>query len=113
MALGDRRERGQRGTRRGGNGHWWEGLLITAQQLHSQGDALVPCPREHADESGVERWLKYIFFVDIVVAVAWEDLEIISQEAIKVRYTQRAHHTICNKPNIFCGSNSLSKMYGN
>lgn len=54
----------------------WAGLLVTAQQLHSQGDAPVPSPRQDADESGVERRLEQVLLVDIVVAVAREDLEV-------------------------------------
>jgi len=50
-------------------------LLITAQKLHSQGDALVPLPRQDTDISAVERRLKDVLFVNIVVAVTREDLE--------------------------------------
>lgn len=49
-------------------------LLVTAQKLNSQGDALVPLPRQDADISAVERRLKDVLFVNVVVAVAWEDL---------------------------------------
>lgn len=52
------------------------GLLIAAQQLHSQGDALVPRPRQDADQSGIEGRLEHILFVDVVVAVTREDLEV-------------------------------------
>ena len=51
------------------------GLLFTAQELHPQGDALVPVPRQDADVSGVERGLEDVLFVNVVVAVAWEDLD--------------------------------------
>lgn len=50
-------------------------LLVTAQKLHSQGDALVPLPRQDADISAVEGGLKDVLFVNVVVAVAWEDLD--------------------------------------
>lgn len=50
-------------------------LLVAAQKLHSQGDALVPLPRQDADVSAVERGLKDVLFVNVVVAVALEDLD--------------------------------------
>lgn len=50
-------------------------LLITAQELHPKGDALVPLPRQEADVSAVERRLEDVLLVDVVVAVAREDLE--------------------------------------
>lgn len=61
---------------RGGGGGGGSGttLLVTAKKLHSQGDALVPLPRQDADEAGVERRLEDILFVNVVVAVAGEDL---------------------------------------
>lgn len=50
-------------------------LLVTAQKLHSQGDVVMPLPRQDADISGVERRLKDVLFVNVVVAVAWENLK--------------------------------------
>lgn len=50
-------------------------LLVTAQKLHSQGDVVMPLPRQDADVSGVERRLKDVLFVNVVVAVAWENLK--------------------------------------
>lgn len=49
-------------------------LLVAAQKLHSQGDALVPLPRQDANISAVEWRLKDVLFVNVVVAIAWEDL---------------------------------------
>lgn len=49
-------------------------LLVTAQKLHSQGDVVMPLPRQDADVLGVERRLKDVLFVNVVVAVAWENL---------------------------------------
>lgn len=51
-------------------------LILAAQQLHSQCDALMPLPREHADKSGIERRVKYVLFVHIVITVAREDLQV-------------------------------------
>lgn len=51
-------------------------LLITAQHLHSHSDALVPCPRQKADESGIEGRLEHVLFVHVVVTVAREDLQV-------------------------------------
>lgn len=50
-------------------------LLVTAQKLHSQGDVVMPLPRQDADISGVEGRLKDVLFVNVVVAVAWENLK--------------------------------------
>lgn len=50
-------------------------LLVTAEKLDSQGDALVPLPRQDANISAVERRLKDVLFVNVVVTVAWEDLD--------------------------------------
>lgn len=50
-------------------------LLVTAQKLHSQGDVVMPLPRQDADVLGVERRLKDVLFVNVVVAVAWENLK--------------------------------------
>lgn len=60
----------------GGLGGTWAGLLVASQQLHSQGDAPVPRPRQDADESGIKRRLEQVLLVDIVIAVAGEDLEV-------------------------------------
>lgn len=49
-------------------------LLITTQKLHAQSDALVPLPRQDAHVSAVERRLKNVLFVNIVVRVTGEDL---------------------------------------
>lgn len=49
-------------------------LLVTAQQLHPKGDALVPLPRQDADVAAVERRLKDVLLVNVVVAVASKDL---------------------------------------
>lgn len=48
---------------------YWGVLLVTAQELHSQGYALVPLPWQDADVSAIEWWLKDVLFVNIVVAV--------------------------------------------
>lgn len=53
----------------------WAALLITAQKLHSQGDVVMPLPRQDPDISAVERRLKDVLFVNIVVAVARENLK--------------------------------------
>lgn len=59
----------------GGGGGSGTALLITAEKLDSQGDALMPLPWQDADVSAIERRLKDVLFVNIVVAVAWEDLD--------------------------------------
>lgn len=58
-------------------------LLIAAQQLHSQGNAFMPRPRQDADESCVEGGLKHVLFVHVVVAVARENLQV-KQKEIKM-----------------------------
>lgn len=49
-------------------------LLVTAQQLHPKGDALVPLPGQDADVAAVERRLEDVLLVNVVVAVASKDL---------------------------------------
>lgn len=49
-------------------------LLVTAQQLHAQGDAPVPLPRQDADVSAVDRRIEDVLLVDVVVAVSWKNL---------------------------------------
>lgn len=51
-------------------------LVIAAQQLHAEGDALVPLPGDDSDISGVERGLKQILLMGVVVSVALEKLQI-------------------------------------
>ncbi len=58
-------------------------LLIAAQQLHSQGNAFMPRPRQDADESGVEGGLEHVLFVHVVVAVTRENLQV-KQKEIKI-----------------------------
>lgn len=50
-------------------------LLIAAQKFHSKGDVLVPLPRQEAHVSAVERRLEDVLLVNVVVTVAWEDLD--------------------------------------
>lgn len=50
-------------------------LLIAAQQLHAQGDAVVPGHGQDADIAGVEGHVKHVLLVGVVVTVALEDLE--------------------------------------
>lgn len=47
---------------------------LTAQQLHTKGDAVVPGHRQDAHKAGQERRLKHVLLVGIVVQVAREDL---------------------------------------
>lgn len=54
---------------------YWEVLLVTAQELHSQGDALVPLPWQDSNISPIERWFKDVLSVNVVIAVTWEDLD--------------------------------------
>lgn len=49
-------------------------LLVTAQQLHAQGDALVPGPGDDPYKAGEERRLKDVLLVGVVVDVASEHL---------------------------------------
>lgn len=49
--------------------------VFTAQQLHTQGDPLVPLPGNHAHVPGVERGLKQILLMAGVVKVALEKLQ--------------------------------------
>ncbi len=58
-------------------------LLVAAQQLHSQGNAFMPRPRQDADESCVEGGLQHVLFVHVVVAVARENLQV-KQKEIKM-----------------------------
>lgn len=51
-------------------------LLAAAQQLQPQRDSLVPLPGQQADVAGEERRLEDVCFVDVVVAVSREDLQI-------------------------------------
>lgn len=66
------RERESERRRAGGGGV----LLIAAQQLHSQGNAFMPRPRQDADESCVEGGLEHVLFVHVVVTVARENLQV-------------------------------------
>lgn len=50
-------------------------LIVAAQQLHAQSDALVPLPGHHADVPGVERRLEEVLLVGVVVHVALEELQ--------------------------------------
>lgn len=54
----------------------WLFSVVAAQQLHAQGDPLVPLPGDHSHISGVERGLKHILLVAVVVNVALEKLQI-------------------------------------
>lgn len=54
----------------------WLFSVVAAQQLHAQGDPLVPLPGDHSHISGVERGLKQILLVAVVVNVALEKLQI-------------------------------------
>lgn len=47
---------------------------LTAQQLHTQGDAVVPGHGQDAHEASQEGRLKHVLLVGVVVLVAWEDL---------------------------------------
>lgn len=49
-------------------------LLIAAQQLHAQGNAVVPGHGQDADEAGVEGHVEHILLVRVVVTVTMEDL---------------------------------------
>lgn len=49
--------------------------VVAAQQLHAQGDPLVPLPGEHSHVSGVERGLKHVLLMAVVVNVALEKLQ--------------------------------------
>lgn len=50
-------------------------LPLTAQQLHTKGDAIVPSYGQDAHEAGQEGRLKHVLLVGIIVQVAGEDLE--------------------------------------
>lgn len=50
-------------------------LVVAAQQLHAQSDALVPLPGENAHVPGVERGLDDVLLVGVVVDVALEKLQ--------------------------------------
>lgn len=75
-----KRGEGERECERDGEGGV---LLIAAQQLHSQGNAFMPRPRQDADESCVEGGLQHVLFVHVVVAVARENLQV-KQKKIKM-----------------------------
>ena len=51
------------------------GLPLTAQQLHAQGDTVVPGHGLDAHEASLERHLKYVLLVGIIVHVTRENLE--------------------------------------
>ncbi len=61
-------------------------LVITAQQLHAQSDALVPLPGDDSDVSSIERRLKQILLMGVVVDVSLEKLQTNAQVAVKVKY---------------------------
>lgn len=79
-----------------------EVLLVTAQQLHSQGDALVPVPWQDAHISAVERRLKDVVFVNVVVAVTWKDLET-EQRPIKTIQVPFKKFNLINNIKSRCG----------
>lgn len=49
-------------------------LLITAEQLNSQRDAPVPLPWQNSDVPSVDRRIKDVLLVDVVVTVSKENL---------------------------------------
>ena len=59
------------GGRRGAEGR---PLLVTAQQLYADGDALVPLPGQEAHEAGVKWRVEHVLLVRVVVDVALEYL---------------------------------------
>lgn len=61
-------------------------LLVAAEELHPQGNALVPLPRQDADVASVERRLEDVLPVNVVVAVSWKDLQV-RAERQKTRVT--------------------------
>lgn len=80
--------RERRKMRRSGVGRSRVVLLVTAKKLDSQGDAIVPLPRQDANVAAVERGIKDVVFVNVVVAVAWKDLD---REQQPVNATQISH----------------------
>lgn len=48
--------------------------FLTAQQLHTQGDAVMPGHRQDAHEASQEGCLEHVLLVGIIVHVAKEDL---------------------------------------
>lgn len=59
---------------------FWAELLVAAEELHPQGDALVPLPRQDADVASVERRLEDVLPVNVVVAVSWKDLQVRTEQ---------------------------------
>lgn len=53
-----------------------EFLVITAQQLHTQCDALMPLPGNDSNIAAVKWRLKYIPLMGVVVSVALKKLQI-------------------------------------
>lgn len=53
----------------------WLFSVVAAQQLHAKGDPLVPLPGDHSHVSGIERGLKQILLMAVVVHVALEKLQ--------------------------------------
>lgn len=50
-------------------------LIVAAEQLHAQSDALVPLPGDDPDVASVERRLKHILLVGVVVDVSLKKLK--------------------------------------
>ena len=50
------------------------GPPLTAQELHAQGDAVVPGHGQDAHKAGQERRLKHVLLVRVIIEVAREDL---------------------------------------
>lgn len=59
---------------------WWflgnVVLVVTAEQFHAEGDALVPLPGHDTYVAGVERRVKQVLLVSVVVNVALENLQV-------------------------------------
>lgn len=47
---------------------------LTAQQLHTEGDPIVPGYGQDAHKASQEGGLKHVLLVGVIVQVAWEDL---------------------------------------
>lgn len=69
-------------------------LFVTAQQLHAQSDAAVPLPREDADVASVDRRIKDVLLVDVIVAISWKNLTMKKKRSHDLIRAESANHSI-------------------
>lgn len=83
------------------------GLPLTAQQLHTRGDAVLPSYGQDTHKVSQEGHLKHILVVGIIVQVAWEDLE-----AERVSGGPQSQRPPLRDPGQWGGEGSQLAVYG-